>query len=84
MRLERVITTVLGAAAFAAAAAVPAWAAPASGRARPGGTSGSAFAPGTGQTVVDWNKTLITLLGMPAAQPATCWPPSTRRPPSGP
>ena len=38
------------------------------------GHRGSPFAPGTGRLVVDWNKTLITILGTPGAQPATIHP----------
>ena len=62
MRLKRVITTVLGAAA------------PVVGFARTVSASASPFAPGTGQLVVNRNKTLITLPGMPGAQPATAYP----------
>lgn len=36
--------------------------------------AGSPFAPGSGQLVVDWNKTLISILGTPGAQPATVHP----------
>jgi membrane-associated phospholipid phosphatase len=41
---------------------------------RAGAVAGSPFAPGTGQLVVDWNKTLISVLGIPGAQPATVQP----------
>src|SRR5262249_43408297 len=54
----------------------PALAAPAGGAAIPAARSAatSAFAPGTGGLVVDWNKTLISILGIPGAQPATIHP----------
>ena len=35
---------------------------------------GVADAPGSGQSVVDWNRQLITILGTPNAQPATIHP----------
>jgi membrane-associated phospholipid phosphatase len=67
---------ILAGAALAVAAALPAWAAPA---ARPAGHAAgqfaaSPFAPGSGQPVVDWNKTLIAILGHSGAQPATIHP----------
>lgn len=34
----------------------------------------SAFAPGSGQLVADWNKTLIGILGVPGAEPASVHP----------
>jgi membrane-associated phospholipid phosphatase len=39
-----------------------------------GREAGSPFAAGTGQLVVDWNKVLISILGVPGAQPATIHP----------
>jgi membrane-associated phospholipid phosphatase len=44
--------------------------------ARPGplAPSSVAFAPGSGQPVVDWNRELITILGTAGAQPATVHP----------
>ena len=33
-----------------------------------------ASAPGSGQSVIDWNKELITILGTPKAQPAAIHP----------
>src|SRR6266571_4629250 len=33
-----------------------------------------AFAPGSGQPIVDWNKTLISILSTPGAQPPTVHP----------
>ena len=37
-------------------------------------TSGVAFAPGSGQSVVDWNRLLIKIAGTTGAQPATVHP----------
>src|SRR5258708_39735161 len=34
-------------------------------------TSPAAFAPGSGQSVVDWNRLLIKIVGTSGAQPAT-------------
>jgi membrane-associated phospholipid phosphatase len=65
---------VTAAAAFAALGAVPsALAAPAT---RPAAhrASAVAFRPGSGQLVVDWNRELIAILGLPGAQPATVHP----------
>jgi membrane-associated phospholipid phosphatase len=56
---------------------MPAWATPAAGgRSLPAATSTGTgpFDPGTGQLVVDWNQALITIQGMPGAQPATVHP----------
>ncbi|HEX4660136.1 MAG TPA: vanadium-dependent haloperoxidase [Streptosporangiaceae bacterium] len=36
--------------------------------------SSAAFRPGSGQSVVDWNRELITILGTPGAQSATVHP----------
>src|SRR6201990_3403338 len=36
--------------------------------------SAIAFTPGSGQSAVDWNRELITILGTPGAQPATVHP----------
>ena len=77
MHHKRAMLTALAAAALAVGAAVPAWATPAAGlpsRPATASTSTSPFAPGTGQLVVDWNSTLITLQGMPGAQPPTVHP----------
>src|SRR6185295_20371892 len=59
-------------AAVAAGMTPPALAATA--RHEPVPRSAVAFAPGSGQSVVDWNKELITILGTPGAQPATVHP----------
>jgi hypothetical protein len=57
-------------AAVAVGLAVPALAT--SGNASP--TAALADAPGSGQSVVDWNRRLISILGTPNAQPATVHP----------
>jgi len=57
VHVKRVMSTVLAAAAVAVGAAVPAWAAPATGaHARPAVASASTspFAPGTGQLAADF------------------------------
>ncbi len=68
-------------AAFVAAAAVVAGVAtPAAAAAAATGRDGAspptsvAFSPGSGQSVVDWNHELISILGTPGAQPATVHP----------
>ena len=64
---------VLGAmAAVAAGVAVPAAAAASQGG--PAAQSSVAFTPGSGQSAVDWNRELITILGTPGGQPATVHP----------
>jgi membrane-associated phospholipid phosphatase len=65
---------VLGAmAAVAAGVAAPVAAAASQGG--PAAQSSSvAFRPGSGQSAVDWNRELITILGTPGAQPATVHP----------
>jgi membrane-associated phospholipid phosphatase len=64
---------VLGAmAAVAAGVAAPAAAAASQGG--PAAQSSVAFTPGSGQSAVDWNRELITILGTPGAQPATVHP----------
>jgi membrane-associated phospholipid phosphatase len=63
---------VLGAmAAIAAGVAAPAAAASQGG---PAAQSSVAFTPGSGQSAVDWNRELITILGTPGGQPATVHP----------
>jgi membrane-associated phospholipid phosphatase len=64
---------VLGAMA-AVAAGVAAPAAAAASRGGPAAQSSVAFTPGSGQSAVDWNRELITILGTPGAQPATVHP----------
>lgn len=76
MARKHAIVTVLAGTALAVSAAVSALAAPAAGTADQAARSSAAgaFAPGTGGLVVDWNKTLISILGTPGAQPATIHP----------
>jgi membrane-associated phospholipid phosphatase len=65
---------VLGAmAAVAAGMTAPAAAAASQGGA-PAARSSVAFRPGSGQSAVDWNRELITILGTPGDQPATVHP----------
>jgi len=59
-------------AAVVAGMSTPALAATA--RPAPVPRSAIAFTPGSGQSVVDWNRELITILGAPGAQPATVHP----------
>jgi hypothetical protein len=80
--------TVLAAATLAAGTAASAWAAAATGTGsqvlRQAGASErqdailrpvtSPFEPGSGQLIVDWNRTLITILNIHGAQPATIHP----------
>ena len=87
MLRTRALLTVLAGAALAGAAA-PAWAAPAAGAGRQvlrqsgaderqAGLQRPATSPlaaGSGQLVVDWNKTLIAILNIHGAQPATIHP----------
>jgi membrane-associated phospholipid phosphatase len=69
------MVTVLAGTALAVSAAVPALAASAAAGTEPArSAAASAFAPGTGRLVVDWNKTLISILGIQGAQPATIHP----------
>jgi hypothetical protein len=73
------MTAVLAGAALAVSAAMPALAMDAATTGShsdrmSSGHGGNPFAPGTGQLVVDWNKTLISILGTPGAQPATIHP----------
>ena len=64
---------VLGAmAAVAAGVAAPVAAAASQGG--PAAQSSVAFTPGSGQSAVDWNRELITILGTPGGQPATVHP----------
>src|SRR6266704_6701815 len=46
----------------------------ATARHEPVSRSSVAFTPGSGQSAVDWNRELITILGTPGGQPATVHP----------
>ncbi|MCU1660976.1 MAG: hypothetical protein JWR58_1041, partial [Pseudonocardia sp.] len=61
----RTIVTMGGAAAVVAAIAVAALAATSSSAAP---AAGLADTPGSGQSVIDWNRQLISILGTPNAQ----------------
>ena len=88
MLRTRAMLTVLAGVALAAGTAASAWAASATGTGgqvlRQAGAgerqatvprpATSPFAPDSGQLVVDWNKTLIAILNIHGAQPATIHP----------
>src|SRR3954449_13232418 len=71
MRRRKAAIVTLAAAAVAAGVAIPAFASASSGTAPP-------FTPadsrGSGQSVIDWNRELSTILGTPGVQPATIHP----------
>ena len=67
-------TLILAAMAAVVAAGTTAPALAATARPEPVPRSAVAFTPGSGQSVVDWNRELITILGTPGAQPATVHP----------
>ena len=71
MRKTPVLVT-LAAAAVAAGIAVPT--ALATSGPTPAPAPSVADAPGSGQSVIDWNRRLITILGTPNAQPPTIHP----------
>ncbi|HEV2243429.1 MAG TPA: vanadium-dependent haloperoxidase [Streptosporangiaceae bacterium] len=72
MRRTRKGAVFLAGAAMVAGMAAPATAAAAvAGRHAAGQPASVAFSRGSGQSVVDWNRELITILGTPGAQPAT-------------
>ena len=68
MRVRTSALVTLAAAAVALGVTVPALATSAAP------PPGIADAPGSGKSVVDWNRQLITILGTPGAQPATIHP----------
>jgi membrane-associated phospholipid phosphatase len=75
MRKRRKGAVFLAAAAMVAGMAAPATAAAAvTGRDVAGPPASVAFSPGSGQSAVDWNRELITILGTAGAQPATVHP----------
>jgi hypothetical protein len=67
----RTFVTLAGAAAVVAGVVVAALATPSSSAATP---AGLADAPGSGQSVIDWNRQLISILGAPNAQRAAVHP----------
>jgi hypothetical protein len=67
-------TLVLAATAVAVAAGMTTPALAATARHESVSRSAVAFTPGSGQSVVDWNRELITTIGTPGAQPATVHP----------
>jgi hypothetical protein len=67
-------TLVLAAVAAAVAAGMTTPALAATARHEPVSRSAIAFTPGSGRSVVGWNRELITILGTPGAQPATVHP----------
>jgi hypothetical protein len=75
MRKTRKAAVFLAAAAVVGGVAVPATAgAAATGRDLASPPGSIAFSPGSGKSVVDWNRELITILGTAGAQPATVHP----------
>src|SRR5689334_12688052 len=74
MGKKRKMAVFLAVAAVVAGVAAPATAAAATARNGAAPPTSVAFSPGSGQSVVDWNKELITILGTPGAQPATVHP----------
>jgi membrane-associated phospholipid phosphatase len=75
MRKKGKVAAFVAAAAVVAGVAAPtAAAAAATGRHGASPPTSVAFAPGSGQSVVDWNRELISILGTPGAQPATVHP----------
>jgi hypothetical protein len=71
MRKRTTAIVTLAAAAVAAGVTIPLVASASSRTAPP---NGIADAPGSGQSAIDWNKELISILGTPNAQPATVHP----------
>src|SRR5690349_16629466 len=71
MRTRTLTLVTLAAVGVAAGVAVPAFAATSEGM-----SSAAALAdvPGSGRSVIDWNRQLIAILGTPDAQPATVHP----------
>jgi hypothetical protein len=73
MRIKTRAITAVAATALFAGIAGPALAAT-HGLAEGLPTSGAALTPGSGRSVIDWNRQLITLLGTPGLQPSTIHP----------
>src|SRR5258706_13487474 len=75
MRKRRKGAVFLAAAAMVAGMAAPATtAAAATGREGAGPPASVAFSPGSGQSAVDWNRELITILGTAGGQAPTGHP----------
>jgi membrane-associated phospholipid phosphatase len=74
MRKKGKVAAFVAAAAVVAGVAAPTAAAAAAGRDGASPPTSVAFSPGSGQSVVDWNHELISILGTPGAQPATVHP----------
>src|SRR5689334_17871602 len=74
MGKKRKMAVFLAVAAVVAGVAAPATAAAATARNGAAPPTSVAFSPGSGQSVVNWNRELITILGTPGAQPATVHP----------
>lgn len=72
--MRKTARALIGAAMAAVVAGVSAPALAATVRHEPVPPSLIAFTPRSGQSVVDWNRQLITILGTPGAQPATVHP----------
>jgi membrane-associated phospholipid phosphatase len=72
--MRKTARTLIGAAMAAVVAGVSAPALAATVRHEPVPPSLIAFTPRSGQSVVDWNRQLITILRTPGAQPATVHP----------
>ena len=70
-RTRKALVAAAAVAVVAAAAAGATSASAAVGRPAPIHRLASAFQPGSGQLVVDWNRELITIQGTPGEQPAT-------------
>ena len=73
-RTRRALAAAAVVAAVAAVTAGTTSASAAVGHPAPIHRPASAFQPGSGQLVVDWNRELITILGIPGAQPPTVHP----------
>jgi membrane-associated phospholipid phosphatase len=73
MRRTTVALGAVAAAAVAAGIAIPTLATASNSSPAPPGIA-EASSPGSGQSVIDWNRRLITILGTPGAQPATVHP----------
>ncbi|MDT7709080.1 MAG: hypothetical protein QOG20_4687 [Pseudonocardiales bacterium] len=72
-RTTLLVTVTATAAVVAAAITIPVLATSSHG-ATPAAAGRIADAPGSGQSLIDWNRTLIASLGPPGAQPATVHP----------